>query len=406
MIIKNAKQHRNALFLLFFVQGIALSTWVTRTPAIRDALDASTAQMGLILFGLSIGSTTSVLSAGFLVGRFGTKPVALVGTCCIAAGVPLIGAGATAHWAPLVATGFCCFGLGIGSVEVALNVDGADVEKRGGKPVLAALHGYFSLGTAIGACAGILLTRIDFSVGWHLVSAGVLVGFGVLTAQRFMPSGTGARERTLASNGIQRESIRAMASDSRLVVIGVIVLAMALAEGTANDWLPLLMVDEHGFDASWGSASFAMFAAAMTVGRFGGNRLLAIFSRAAILRASAVSGALGLLVVITANNHTLVAVAVVLWGLGASLGFPVALSAASASGPDGAARVSVVATIGYVAFLAGPPVIGVLGEHNGLRTAMLLPLSLVVLAIFLTPAVRTRTRASSTAAVSRQEVEQ
>ncbi len=63
-----------------------------------------------------------------------------------------------------------------------------------------------------------------------------------------------------------------MTRDVRLVLIGVIVLAMALAEGTANDWLPLIMVDEHGFDASWGSASYAVFAAGMTVGRFAGNR--------------------------------------------------------------------------------------------------------------------------------------
>ncbi len=93
-----------------------------------------------------------------------------------------------------------------------------------------------------------------------------------------------------------------------------------------------------------------------------------------MLAISAVFGGLGLLVVMVADNQTMVVVAIILWGLGASLGFPVTLSAAGASGRDSTARVSVVSTIGYIAFLAGPPVIGVLGEHFGLRTALALRL--------------------------------
>ncbi|MEN0135326.1 MAG: MFS transporter, partial [Rhodococcus sp. (in: high G+C Gram-positive bacteria)] len=99
------KQHRYALFTLFLVQGIALASWVTRTPAIRDAVHASTAEMGFILFGLSVGSMTSVLSAGFFVARFGTKPVAITGTWGIVLSMPLIGSGTALHVAPLVAIG-------------------------------------------------------------------------------------------------------------------------------------------------------------------------------------------------------------------------------------------------------------------------------------------------------------
>ncbi len=118
-------RHRFSLFLLFLVQGIALSSWVTRTPDVRDAVHASTAQMGLILFGLSIGSMVSVLSAGPLVARFGTRSVAVNGTCCIAVSMPVVALGTAVHLGALVALGLCFYGLGIGSVEVALNVDGA-----------------------------------------------------------------------------------------------------------------------------------------------------------------------------------------------------------------------------------------------------------------------------------------
>ncbi|MFC9550225.1 MFS transporter [Rhodococcus sp. NPDC056960] len=396
------KRRRYALFTLFLVQGIALASWVTRTPAIRDAVHASTAEMGFILLGMSIGSMTSVLAAGPLVSRFGTKPVAIVGTWGIVLSMPLIGGGTTMHFAPLVAIGLCFYGLGIGSVEVALNVDGAQVERVTGKPVLAALHGFFSLGTVIGASAGILFTWNGFAVGWHLLIVGALVCVGLLNASRFIPPATGRRDGRVEGGESNVESSLAIARDPRLVIIGVIVLAMALAEGTANDWLPLIMVDEHGFDASWGSASYATFAAAMTVGRFAGSRILEVIGRAAVLRASAVFGAGGLIVVISAESHALVVAAIVLWGLGASLGFPVALSAAGDSGPNSATRVSVVATIGYLAFLAGPPVIGLIGDNVGLRAALVLPLSFVIVAIFLTPAVRSRAAADTTTAVSRE----
>ena len=167
---------------------------------------------------------------------------------------------------------------------------------------------------------------------------------------------------------------------------------MALAEGSANDWLPLLMVDGHGMDATAGSLVYAGFAAAMTLGRFAGTYFLDRFGRTIVVRASALSGALGLLLVIVSDSAALAGAAVLLWGLGASLGFPLALSAAGESGPDQTARVGLVAVIGYVAFLVGPPGLGFLGGHIGLRPAMAVVLACVACAAFLAPAVESRSR--------------
>jgi fucose permease len=171
---------------------------------------------------------------------------------------------------------------------------------------------------------------------------------------------------------------------------------MALAEGAANDWLPLLMVDGHGLDATVGSLVYVGFAAAMTLGRLCGTFFLVRFGRATVLRASALSGALGLVLVIFSDNVVVAATSVVFWGLGASLGFPVALSAAGDSGPDQTARVSLVAIIGYIAFLVGPPALGFLGDHYGLRTAMIAVLVFVASAIFIAPAADTRDRVPAT----------
>ncbi|MFH8250160.1 MFS transporter [Microbacterium sp. B2969] len=365
-----------ALAALFFVPGVGMASWVTRTPDVRDLLGATTAEMGLILFGLSLGSMIGILSSGALVARFGARPITGVGGALIALSLPTMGLGAAGGAGLAVAAGLFLFGAGMGAGEVAMNVEGADVEQTTGRSFLPMLHGCFSLGTVVGATLGMIATAVRFPVGWHLVLAGIAAAIAVVLSVPRLPAHTG-RAEARAADGI-RSPRSALWKDSRLLLIGFILLAMALAEGTANDWLPLVMVDGHGFDPALGSLVFAVFAAAMTIGRFAGGWFIDRFGRPAVLCASAVFAAVGLVLVIFVDNQVVAGAAVVLWGLGASLGFPVAISAAGDSGPDPAARVSLVATAGYVAFLVGPPALGFGGEEFGLRNALLIPLVFVI----------------------------
>ncbi|MGW7423939.1 MFS transporter [Streptomyces sp. NPDC054813] len=383
-------RRRTAVFVLFFAPGLTISSWVTRTPDVRDMLGASTAQMGLILFGLSVGSMAGILCSGALVARWGARLVILAGTSAIAAGAALIGIGAAAGADLGVTLGLGLFGLGMGGGEVALNVEGAEVERLLGRSTMPAMHGFFSLGTVVGAVAGMCLTAVGFPVLVHLVTVAAVVLVALALVIRSVPSQVG--RRTAAERRGPGTARAAVWKDPTLLLIGCVILALAMAEGTANDWLPLVMVDGHGFDAALGSAVYAVFAAAMTLGRFVGGRFVDRFGRAAALCGSALVGAAGLALVIFVDNQGVAAAAAVLWGLGASLGFPVALSAAGDSGADSAARVALAATVGYVAFLVGPPSLGYLGEHFGLRHALILVLALVVAAVFATPAARSPQR--------------
>lgn len=387
-VIINTLQGRRrlALFALFMLPGLAISSWVTRTPAIRDLLGASPSQMGLILLGLSAGSMVGILSSGPAVARLGARPVMIAGTVGVVMSMPTIGAGASAGSTVVTMAGLFLFGLGMGGGEIAMNVEGADIEKVIERPVLPALHGFFSLGTVVGASLGIAFTATGVPVVWHLISIGVVAVVVLVVAARSIPAGTGRVERADVG-GRRSRTGRPVWKDSRLLLIAAIVLAMALAEGTASDWLPLVMVDGHGFGAASGSAVYAVFAAAMTLGRFSGGTFIVRFGRARVLRASILAGVAGMALVIFVDSQWVAAVAVVLWGLGASLGFPMALSAAGESGEDSARRVSLAATVGYVAFLVGPPVIGFVGEHYGLRTALILPMVLVAASALITSAV-------------------
>lgn len=379
-------QRRLALFVFFFLTGLALSSWVTRTPAIRDGLGASIAEMGLIIFGLSLGSMVGILLAGGAVSRFGTKTMGLIGMMLISSSLFFVAIGVVSSLAAIVSSGLFLFGIGAGLSEIAINMEGADVEAVMRQPVLHALHGCFSLGTVVGASIGIVLTAIDFPVAWHMALVSLICFPLVFYFITKLSPDLGRHAPSAGTQGAGKTAGAALYRDKTVLFIGLIVLGMAFAEGAANDWLPLLMVDEHGLDPAQGTLVYLGFALAMTAGRFGGGVPLRKWGRKAVMRGSAIAGAIGLALVIFVDNPWVAGLAVVLWGIGASLGFPVALSAAGDSGENADARVKIVAIVGYVAFLVGPPMLGFLGDTLGLRSAMLVVLAFVLLAAALSSA--------------------
>lgn len=382
---RKALQRRTwALFMFFFLPGLLMASWATRTPAIRDTLSVSTAEMGAVLFGLSIGSMSGILCSAWLVKRFGTRNVIRTTMSCAVLGMLMLCLALGLASPLLFALGLGVFGASFGSAEVAINIEGAAVEREMNKTVLPMMHGFYSLGTLAGAGVGMFLTAFGVAATTHILLASLVAIAPIFIAIRAIPDGTGKN----ASDGSTSQAKGVpFWRDMQLLLIGVVVLAMAFAEGSANDWLPLLMVDGHGFSPTSGSLIYAGFTLGMTVGRFAGGWFIDRYSRVAVVRASALMGALGIGLIIFVDSAWVAGVSVILWGLGASLGFPLTISAASDTGPDAPTRVSVVATTGYLAFLVGPPLLGYLGEHYGLRSAMLVVLALVLLAAIVARAV-------------------
>ncbi len=140
-----------ALFMFFFIPGLLMASWATRTPAIRDILSVSTAEMGIVLFGLSIGSMSGILCSAWLVKRFGTRAVIRTTMCCGVIGMIVLSAALWFASPVLFALGLTVFGGSFGSAEVAINVEGAAVEREMNKTVLPMMHGFYSLGSIAGA---------------------------------------------------------------------------------------------------------------------------------------------------------------------------------------------------------------------------------------------------------------
>ncbi|MGO4950124.1 MFS transporter [Paenibacillus sp. DRB1-1] len=377
----NPRVIRNILFLLFALPGVAFASWVSRTPIIRDILHVLTAEMGIIIFVLAAGSLVGLLSAGNMISRIGGRAVILGSAILIVIGFVIVGLGTAFSLTSIVFAGLVIFGGGYGTAEVALNVEGSAVENQLQKTLLPAFHGSFSMGTLVGAAIGSGAAALHIPVVVHFGAMAVMIAAVTFYFYRFLPRDTGIeKEVPTQKAGSNLKAQLAVWKERRILLIGIIVLGMAFAEGSANDWLPLTMVDGYGVDSLTGSYMYGLFVAAMTIGRFTGGFILDKYGRVPVLKGSAILAAIGIILVIWGQHYLIAGLGVVLWGLGASLGFPVGLSAAGDDPRGAAIRVGAVATIGYIAFLVGPPGLGFLGEHVGLLHALIVVLVGVIVA--------------------------
>ena len=375
---------RNAVLATFFLNGFAFSTWASRIPSIRHDLDLGPGQLGLFLLAGSLGSVASLPTAGGNIARFGARHTVIAATLVEGVGLLLIGFGGGGLGSVVVAAlGLLLVGLGTGTWDVAMNVEGAEVERLLNRSIMPRFHAAFSLGTVLGAGVGALVTYAGVGVLVHVGLVGMLVMLlGAVSVRGFLATEPHPEGDKPASHALKAWT------EPRTLMIGVMVLAMALTEGVANDWLGVAMVDGYDAPAWLGAAAFALFVAAMTAGRIGGTVLLDAFGRVAVLWSSMAVAGVGVLLVVLGGVPALVVPGIVLWGLGASLGFPVGMSAAADDPAKSAARVSVVSTIGYTAFLAGPPLLGFLGSHFGVLNALLVVSVILVPSAFAVPAAR------------------
>lgn len=347
-----------ATYVAFVTAGVAFASWAARIPQIRDRLQLSPSELGFVLLALAGGSLLALPAAGPLVNRLGSRRTVTATALLVAVGLLATGIGHQFGVLPLV-LGLFLTGLGVGSWDVAMNVHGALAERRLQRSVMPRFHAGFSLGTVVGAGTAAVLVAWRVPVAVHL--AAVAVGIAVvvpLGVRPFLPDHDAA-----GGGGSGTPPALSAWTERRTLLIGVFVLAFAFAEGTANDWITVAFLDGHGFSPALGTAGFALFLAAMTAGRWFGVGLLDRFGRVPVVRATSVAAVVGVAVFVLGNSAPLAFAGAALWGAGVSMGFPVGMSAGADDPARAAARVSVISSIGYCAFLAGPPAVGFLGQR-------------------------------------------
>jgi MFS family permease len=363
---------RNAVYAVFVSAGFIYASWASRIPQVRAELQVGPGALGLILLCGAIGSCLGTPLSGVLIGWLGELRTVVAMAWAAAAGLIVVAAGCRLGPAgiPEVAAGLFVFGFGNGAWDVAMNVQGAGVERELGRAILPRFHAGWSIGTVAGAGVGAVMVVLHVPVTVHVIAVALAISVAVpIAARRFLPP-----ERTAdhPAPGTGRPRRRALAAwtDPRTLLIGLFVLCMAFTEGTGNDWLSLGVIDGYHTVAALGTLTFALFLAAMTVGRWFGPALIDRYGRVRMLRICCAIALAGLLMIVFGGVLPAALAGAILMGLGTSLGFPVGLSAAADDPRYAAPRVSTAASIGYLAFLAGPPAVGFLADQVGVLRSL------------------------------------
>jgi len=355
-----------AVGVTFGTNGLAYAGWLARAPAARHDLGLSAAGFGLLLLCLSAAAIAAIPLAGPLVQRFGPARSVLLGSMSVVLGLVGLASGTALGSVPLAGVGLVLAGMGNSTWDVAMNVEGADVERRLGRTIMPRFHAGFSLGTVVGAGMSALFAAVGVSLSVQLfLTAAVSAVTMIVVVRRFVPHPFVPAGERRSANVL--EAWRT----PRILLIGLVMLGFGFTEGTANDWLAISLVDGYRASETIGAIGFGTFVTAMTLARLFGGEAIERWGRVTVLRLTAASAAVGLLLVAADLGVPLALIGALLWGAGASLGFPIGMSAAADDPLRAAINVSVAGAIGYGAFLAGPPLVGFLAEHFGVLRAIL-----------------------------------
>lgn len=358
-----------ATLLTFFLSGLTLATLLSRIPTIRDLLSLSPAQMGHLLLVGALGSVLWLPISGPVVARFGPRNTVWTGFAIWSVGALLIALALTQRSTWALAGALFVYQAGTALWNSTMNVEGGFVELLSRRSIMPWYHAAFSVGTVAAAGIGVLAIASGVSVQAHLLTVAAASAVAIVWAGRnYIPQVVIDRLAN-TDEGATARTRRAW-KERRTVLIGVMVLGTGLMEGAANDWLALAMVDGFDLTAAAGTMALALFLAVLTLTRILSPRLQARVDAVRLLRGFLMAAIVGLLLLALSPWVGLAVVGVAAWGVGSALGFPSAASALARDAAMAPARMSVLSTIGYGAFLAGPPLIGYIAEHVGYRGAL------------------------------------
>jgi MFS family permease len=371
--------HRSVI-VMFALIGPPSMALLVRLPEIKELLGVSTSELGLLLFSGAVGSILALSLAARIISRFGTRPQMLGGFYLVALG--LIGQAFAATTDSVALFAVCIFvtGFGFGIVDVPLNVDGASIEGKRGRSVLPRLHAAFSVGALSGAAIGTLCIALSVDILTQMIILCSTQMLLPIIVRRFVPQHTGQEEHHKNAEVEKPEKIN-LFKDKRIMFLGIGILCITLAEGAAVDWLALTIVKDFGESATNAGIAFAIFNLTMTITRFFGGNISDRFGRRNTLQAMAIIGAIGVLKMIFGTSVIFAWIGAALWGIGSALGFPLFISEAG-EGENATRRVALITVFGYMAFLVGPPTLGLVAEFTGLRAMLYLIAGALLSAVF------------------------
>lgn len=370
------RRSRAAVALTFALTGLVFGAWMPRLPDVKHALDASPASLGVALLAPAVGALLMMAPVGRLCAHVSSGRVTAIAFtlyCVLAAVVPLSGS------VPALAALMLPWGAAVGAGDVAMNAQGVTVERAYARPILSSFHAWFNIGGFCGAGIGSLSAALGIAVFPQQIVVALGAASAQLAMSRFYLADQPARraqqpidrrvgdecridERRPAAPGRSRRAV--------LMMLGVGAIGALICEGAVSDWSAILLREELGASAGVAGLGFLAFSATMAAGRFAGDGVVLRLGRDRSVAILGAIGSIGLALGLAIGTAASSIAGFAMIGAGLAVMFPVAISSAADAADHPGAGIATVTTMGYTAFLAGPTLIGQLGEHLGLREAM------------------------------------
>ena len=350
-----SRRSRLAVATIFFVNGAVLASWVAHIPGVKERHGIGDGSLGFVLLFMALGAVLALPLGGWLVDRFGSRLITSLAALvfCLALPWPLLSRDVTCLVTALVLLGACNAVL-----DVSMNAQAVAVELRYQRSIMSSFHALWSLGGVVGAALSGLAMSLDALPARYLVATAIVAAAFVSgTLGWLVPS---EPRRDGAAHIVGPPS-------RRLLGLGLVAFLGLLAEGAMGDWSAVYLHDALGQSGAAAATGFAAFSLAMAVGRLGGDRLADGLGPRALLRASGAVAAAGLGVALIAGEPRVALAGFAAVGLGIANIIPVTFrSAGRVSDVPAGTALAAVATTGYLGYLAGPPLIGLVAETTSL----------------------------------------
>lgn len=357
--LPDKKRIRLAVAMIYFSMGLCFSSWASRIPDIKTALLLSDAMFGSILFALPVGQFLMMPFSGKLVTRFGSPKVMAFAIPAYTVCLLVIGLAQSGWQLAIVLFLFGVFG---NMCNISINTQGIAAEKLYGRQIMASFHGGWSLAGFTGALIGLAMINLKFPPIWHFASVIILVWIIVWMNHPFM-----IKSQTDGTTVPVRRRFFGK-PDAALLQLGLIGFCSMASEGAMFDWSGLYFKDVVNAPASLVILGYTSFMIMMAAGRFLADFLISKIGRKRLLQFSGAMISGGLFTSVLFPYLITSTVAFMMVGLGVSSIVPTVYSAAGKHTkiPPGIA-LATVASVSFLGFLMGPPLIGYIAEIAGLR---------------------------------------
>lgn len=358
------------LALLFATSGLAWGIWIARIPGIAGQLELSRTELGAMLPAFSVGALISFPIAAAATGRFGTRASVRMFGILRGLTFPLLAL------APNPITLLAALGVSgfmHGGLDVSLNAQGVEIERRTYGSILSRAHGSFSIGALVGSLGAGFAAQAGAPLPAQFLAPAALVPtmFALLSHRLIDDEAPGAI-RAISPAPIAKRRWRGVGIPPRaLWGLGAIAFITGIGDEAIADWSALFIRQDLGAAPLVASLAYALYSLALVIGRFSGDAISKRFAPMLLLQAGGAMAAIGLLIGTGFNAPIAMLVGLAIVGFGFSMIYPILYrKAGNTPGVTRGKAMATMATIAYLGYLAGPLIIGPLASAASLRFAL------------------------------------